>query len=119
MTLKSQTFGEELRNQRLIRRLSLRQAEDAIKKFTGGVKISNAYISQLENDVVTNPTVKILSILSQFYKVDFNYLVELINPEISTNSKRQSRSTFAITMNEVSRQEQRELIQYLGFMRSR
>ncbi len=62
------SLGETLKSSRELMRLTLRQVEDA----TG---ISNAYLSQLENEKIKKPSANVLYKLSSLYRVDLNVLL--------------------------------------------
>ena len=65
----AQILGSGLRSAREARNLSLRQVEEA----TG---ISNAYLSQLENDKVKKPSPHFLHKLAALYDVPYDLLME-------------------------------------------
>src|SRR5437763_4346708 len=69
MPSESKTLGTELRAVRELRRLSLREVEEA----TG---ISNAYLSQLENDKIKKPSPHFLHKLAGLYDVPYDVLME-------------------------------------------
>lgn len=64
------TMGQVLKSARELRGLSLRRLE----KLTG---ISNAYLSQLENDYVKEPSPHILHKLARVYEVPYRELLLL------------------------------------------
>lgn len=111
------TLGQYLGSIRLDRKMSLRQVEDATKK-----EISNAYISQLENGRVTNPSPNILHTLAEIYDVSYITLMELAGylPPTSERSD-QARHGRAATFSEhnLSKEEEAELLEYLQFLRTR
>lgn len=63
------TLGSTLKKNRESRSMTLRQVEEA----TG---ISNAYLSQLENDKIKTPSANTLFKLANLYVLDFNTLLE-------------------------------------------
>jgi len=65
------SVGEGLRLARELRKLSLRAVEDA----TG---ISNAYLSQLENDKIKKPSPFFLHKLAALYGIDYEMLMEAV-----------------------------------------
>lgn len=106
------TLGQVLKNQREIKGLSLRQVELL-------TKVSNAYLSQLENDKIKSPSVNILYKLSDFYNVEFNVLLEvagIAKKKVSSNER--SISSFALSSENLTEGEEHELIKYLKFLRS-
>ena len=66
MFMKS--LGNKLKELREIHRFTLRQVEEA----TG---ISNAYLSQLENDKIAKPSANVLYKLSNIYNVELDTLL--------------------------------------------
>tara|TARA_R110002124_G_scaffold149259_5_gene315361 strand:+ start:10099 stop:10512 length:414 start_codon:yes stop_codon:yes gene_type:complete len=107
------TLGQVLKNQREIKDLSLRQVETL-------TKVSNAYLSQLENNKVKNPSVGILHKLSSFYNIEFDSLLVaagLIKGEKAKEVK--SASSFALSSDNLTDEEQEELIDYLKYIRQK
>ena len=87
--------------------LTLRQVEEA----TG---VSNAYLSQLENNKISKPSANVLYKLSQMYKVDLDIFLAaagIIKKEDSIIHKLKV-GAFVITAD-----EEQELIKYLQFLR--
>lgn len=106
------TLGQELKNARETRKMSLREVQD----ITG---ISNAYLSQLEHDKVKKPSANILYKLSQVYKMDFDLLMAVAGIIESTDQKEgpKSLSGFALSSDELTQDEQEALAEYLKFLR--
>lgn len=106
------TLGSFLKDIRALKNLSLRHVE----AFT---KISNAYLSQLENDKIKNPSISTLHKLSDFYKIDFSDLLEVAGiAKSKKSSKKKSVSGFALSSEPLTAEEEEELIKYLKFLRS-
>jgi transcriptional regulator with XRE-family HTH domain len=110
------TLGGYLAAVRSDRGLSLRQVEEQT-----GKEVSNAYLSQLENDKVKQPSPGILHALSTVYKVDYIGLMEragyLTSQQAPVIAKRHGRAaTFADI--DLSADEETELLRFLKFMRS-
>lgn len=110
------TLGQYLSAIRSDRNLSLRQVEEAT-----GKEVSNAYLSQLENDKVKQPSPNILHALSSLYAVDYVGLMEragyLNSQEVIAVEKRHGRAaTFADI--DLSSEEETELLRFLKFIRS-
>lgn len=110
------SFGEYLIKKRNKLGLSLR----AVEKETG---ISNAYLSQLENNKIKNPSPKILFKLAKFYKISYNYLMDLIG---YPTSKTEGNGTISpsyfkntIKFDDLTEEEEEKLTEYLQFLRSR
>ena len=110
------TLGEYLRSQREGKRMSLREVEDA----TSG-DVSNAYLSQLEHDKITKPSPNILHTLSAVYGVSYATLMEkagYISPGLNPDKSKHGRvATYAV--DNLSAEEERELLEYLSWYRSR
>lgn len=113
---QASTLGRYLAAVRSDRGLSLRQVEEMTNK-----EVSNAYLSQLENDKVKQPSPNILHALSATYDIDYIGLMEragyLTPQQSSTAPKRHGRAaTFAEL--DLSTDEEAELLRFLKFMRS-
>lgn len=64
------TLGKHLASLRNAAQLSLRQVEEATNK-----EVSNAYLSQLENDKINKPSPNILHALSHVYSTSYEDLM--------------------------------------------
>lgn len=111
------TLGQYLASIRTARRLTLRQVEEATNK-----EVSNAYLSQIENDKIKQPSPNILHSLSEFYSIDYVNLMEMAgyiaSSSASSGDKRHGRvATFA--EQNLTSQEEAALVEYLQFMRTR
>lgn len=110
------TLGQYLSAVRGSRGLSLRQVEEAT-----GREVSNAYLSQLENDKVKQPSPNILHALSSLYAVDYIGLMEragYLNPhDAKSAAKRHGRAATFSDM-DLSSEEETELLRFLKFIRS-
>lgn len=111
------TLGQYLASIRADRRLTLRQVEEQSQK-----QVSNAYLSQIENGKIKNPSVNVLHTLSEIYHVDYDKLMEMagyVTPNRArSDQERHGRAATFADMN-LSDDEEHELIQYLQFLRSR
>src|SRR5689334_12893937 len=65
------TLGEYLAAIRADRKLTLREVEDATQK-----KVSNAYLSQVENDKIQKPSPNVLFALSEVYAISYAGLMQ-------------------------------------------
>jgi len=63
------SLGSALKKSRELLNLTLKEVEKA-------TKISNAYLSQLENDKIKQPSATVLYKLAAVYKLDLNDLLE-------------------------------------------
>lgn len=109
---KNKTLGHVLKQARELSELALRSVEQK----TG---ISNAYISQLENDKIKKPSADILHKLATMYKLDFNYLLQVSGLVEKSTSKNVSLGNFVFSKENLSKDEEEELVQYLKFIRKR
>lgn len=110
------TLGGYLAAVRSDRGYSLRQVEEMT-----GKEVSNAYLSQLENDKVKQPSPNVLHALSDSYSIDYIGLMEragyLTPQQSSAAPKRHGRAaTFAEI--DLTSDEEAELLRFLKFMRS-
>jgi HTH-type transcriptional regulator, competence development regulator len=111
---QKRTLGQHLAALRNAAGLTLRQVEDATDK-----EVSNAYLSQLENDKITKPSPNVLYALSQVYSTTYEDLMEragYLPANSATSGRRQARAaTFAVE--NLTPEEEKALIAYLGFIR--
>lgn len=110
------TLGKYLSAIRGDRKLTLRQVEEAT-----GKEVSNAYLSQMENGKVKQPSPNILNTLAELYNVDYKKLMELAGyiKDVSSKSveERHGRIATFSDMN-LSGEEEAALLKYLKFIRS-
>jgi len=111
------SLGQYLASIRKDRGLTLRQVEEATDK-----DVSNAYLSQIENNKIQHPSPNVLHALSEAYGIDYGYIMELaghITPsKIRGEDQRHGRvATFAD--HNLTDEEESELINYLEYLRSR
>jgi HTH-type transcriptional regulator, competence development regulator len=106
------TFGKHLARLRNATGLTLRQVEDA-----SGKEISNAYLSQLENDKITKPSPNVLRVLAGIYSTSYEDLMERAGyfPASSTEARQARVATFAVE--NLTPDEEKALIEYLAFIR--
>lgn len=104
-----QSLGRYLASLRLMSGLSLREVEQATEKV-----VSNAYLSQLENDKVNKPSPNILHALASVYSVPYEELMAKAG-YLSADPSHARAATFAI--DNVSPEEQAALMEYLAFLR--
>lgn len=111
------TLGTLLRKAREDVQMTLRAVEEATNK-----EISNGYLSQLEKGKITKPSPHTLHTLSTVLSVDYEKLMEragYIVPGKSQTSgaKHGSAATFAI--DNLSADEESELLEFLSFIRQK
>lgn len=109
-------LGEYLANVRAIKKMKLREVEEA----SGGL-VSNAYLSQLEHGRISKPSPNILHSLAEVYGVSYETLMEKAG-YIATGTTKPGRRhgrvpTFA--KESLTPEEEEELIKYLAFLRSK
>ncbi len=111
------TLGKYLASIRTDRQMTLRQVEEATNK-----EVSNAYLSQIENDKIKKPSPNILHSLAELYGISFEKLMGLAGYLMSSTKRadddRHGRvATFA--EHNLTAEEESELMQFLQFMRGR
>ena len=109
-------LGSLLADLRKAKGLSLRQVEEAT-----GKAVSNAYLSQLENGRIRKPSPNVLHHLAEVYAVPYETLMEkagyLLPPDGAQDGPRRRLAAFAI--DDLTAEEEEELLKYLAFLRSR
>jgi transcriptional regulator with XRE-family HTH domain len=104
-------LGGVLRLRREELGLSLRQVEDK----TG---ISNAYLSQVENHKITQPSPSILQKLSDLYDISYSRLLVLAgHPAVDNRGRKAVFFRTSSGLKEITREEEKELLDYLRFLR--
>jgi len=108
-------LGQYLASIRADRRMTLRQVEQATNK-----EVSNAYLSQIENGKIQQPSPNFLHILAVIYGIDYGKLMEMaghITPsEGRSKGQRHGRvATFA--EHNLTPDEEAALMDYLQFIR--
>lgn len=111
------TLGQYLASIRADRRMTLRQVEQATNK-----EVSNAYLSQIENDKIHRPSPNVLHALAVIYGIDYRKLMEMAGHIAPSKSRGQGQrhgrlATFAD--HNLSPEEEAALIDYLQYIRSR
>ena len=96
--------------------MTLREVEEATNKA-----VSNAYLSQLEHGKIVKPSPNVLHSLSQVYGLSYQTLMEKAGYVVAAQSRsdksRHGRlATLAKT--NLTKEEEEELIRYLGYLRS-
>lgn len=109
-------LGALLADLRIARGLSLREVEEAT-----GKAVSNAYVSQLENGKIQKPSPNVLHRLAEVYAVPYETLMEragyLLPSAGKASGPRRRLAVFAI--DDLTAEEEEELLKYLAFLRSR
>jgi transcriptional regulator with XRE-family HTH domain len=113
---RSSQLGPLLADLRTAKGFSLRQVEEAT-----GRAVSNAYLSQLENGKIQKPSPNVLHSLAEVYAVPYEALMEkagYLMPSEEAGARRRSRLA-AFAIDDLSAEEEEELLKYLAFLRSR
>ena len=109
-------LGRLLADLRVAKGLSLRQVEEATDHA-----VSNAYLSQLERGKIRKPSPNLLHSLAAVYAVPYEALMEkagyLLPSEDKAGARRKRLNAFAI--DDLTAEEEEELLKYLAFLRSR
>jgi len=110
------SIGATLKEARKNLNFTLRHVEEV----TG---ISNAYLSQLENDKIKSPSVNILSKLSSIYRVSLKQL--LLNANIIEKEKNKTEEDnlkfaqrVAFRAEDLSEDERKEVLRYLDYIKT-
>jgi transcriptional regulator with XRE-family HTH domain len=114
---KRSALGSLLADLRVAKGFSLRQVEQATDR-----EVSNAYLSQLEQGKIQQPSPSILHRLAAVYAIPYEALMEkagylLPSAEGDSRGRRQRLAAFAI--DDLTAEEEEELLKYLAFIRSR
>jgi transcriptional regulator with XRE-family HTH domain len=110
-------LGRLLADLRIAKGLSLREVEEAT-----GRAVSNAYLSQVEKGRIRQPSPSILHQLAAVYGVPYEALMEkagyLLPPPSGASAGRRKRLA-AFAIDDLTAEEEEELLRYLAFIRSR
>ncbi|MBX3165135.1 MAG: helix-turn-helix transcriptional regulator [Bacteroidetes bacterium] len=105
------SLGKTLKEARELIPLTLRQVEEA-------VEISNAYLSQLENDKIKKPSANVLYKLSNLYGIELNTLLGAAGIiEKTSPQKSKLLNTVALSAETLTEEEEKELLSYLKHIR--
>lgn len=107
-------LGTHLAQLRAATRLSLRQVEAATDN-----EVSNAYLSQLENNKIARPSPNVLHALARVYKTSYEDLMRragYISSDSDISRGRRGRAA-AFAIQDLTPDEEKALIDYLGFIR--
>ncbi|HKV80558.1 MAG TPA: helix-turn-helix transcriptional regulator [Candidatus Sulfotelmatobacter sp.] len=103
------SLGAHLTRLRTATGLSLRQVEEATKK-----EVSNAYLSQLENNKIVKPSPNVLHALSVVYETSYEDLMKRAG-YVSSDTAHAKAATFAV--GNLTPEEEKALLDYLAFIR--
>jgi transcriptional regulator with XRE-family HTH domain len=104
------TLGKLLKQRRELLMLTLRQVEEA-------AGVSNAYLSQLENEKIKKPSVSVMDKLARLYGMPLDDLLIASGMlhSVGTGFVKTVSSPFNGVV--LTADEEKQLIQYLGFLR--
>lgn len=105
-------LGEMLADARKRHKLTLRAVQEA-------VGISNAYLSQLENGRVREPSPVVLHKLSELYGLSYSTVMREAGYPVPKDAEEQSSSSrLAARIGDITPEEEDAVVQYLRFLRS-
>jgi len=112
-----ETLGKTLKSTRENVSLTLREVENS----TG---ISNAYLSQLENDKIKNPSANILYKLASVYKISLDSLLTasgIIEKKENISGENDNQSflekEIAFYKDKLSPDEEKEIVEFIKFIK--
>lgn len=111
-SLPKKSLGEILKESRELKGLSLRDVEEI-------TDISNAYLSQMENDKIKKPSADILHKLAGLYKIDFSFLLFSARLIEKASDLNKSFGKYVFSKENLSKEEEEELIRYLKYIRQK
>jgi transcriptional regulator with XRE-family HTH domain len=108
-----QSLGTMLKDARKQLGLSLREVETKIE-------VSNAYVSQLEGGRIKQPSPQILHKLCDLYGCSYTLALQLTGYPIPSSSKGPPvNARFLARLGKTTPEEEKALVEYLEFLRSR
>jgi HTH-type transcriptional regulator, competence development regulator len=119
---KGQSLADLLTNTRAVKRLTLRDVQEATNN-----EVSNAYLSQLETGRISRPSPNVLSALARVYGLPYEVLMEragYIAPppegsELRSASASRRGRTIEFANETLTNEEEEKLLEYLAFLRSK
>ncbi len=107
-------LGAFLSDLRRAKGFSLREVEEAT-----GKAVSNAYLSQLEKGKIQKPSPTMLHSLAEVYTVPYEALMEKAGYLMPREGKGRRQRVAAFAIDDLTVEEEEELLKYLAFLRSR
>jgi HTH-type transcriptional regulator, competence development regulator len=109
-------LGGLLADLRTAKGLSLRQVEEATDRA-----VSNAYLSQLEKGKIRKPSPHVLHVLAAVYAVPYEALMEKAGYLLPSRGGAAGcpKRLAAFAIDDLTAEEEEELLKYLAFIRSR
>jgi transcriptional regulator with XRE-family HTH domain len=112
---RANELGAVLADLRRAKGFSLRQVEEATDKA-----VSNAYLSQLEKGKIKKPSPNVLHSLAEVYAVPYETLMEKAGYLLpSEHGAGRGRRLSAFAIDDLTAEEEEDLLKYLAFLRSR
>lgn len=109
------SLGSYLKSLRKSNNLTLKYIED-------NLGISNAYLSQLENNKIKSPSIYVLTTLSNVYETPLAEILEesgIVKKPEQTQEEAQLNSRIAFSTEKMSKEEKEEVLEYLKFLKSK
>lgn len=108
----NETLGSYLKGIRRQRRLTLR----AVEERTG---ISNAYLSQLENDKISCPSPTVLHKLAKCFTISYERLMKLTGYPIEEGEQKPAFRSSYEDFENLTPEEMEKVSEYVQFLKSR
>ena len=108
----TETIGPYLKNVRKQKNLTLR----AVEERTG---ISNAYLSQLENNKISFPSPKFLNKLAALYEVSYEQLMKLAGYPVSSGKEKARAFRLESSFEDLTPDEKTKVQEYIQFLKSK
>ena len=108
----NEALGTYLKSTRKQKHLTLR----AVEEKTG---ISNAYLSQLENNKISFPSPKFLNKLAELYNVSYEQLMKLAGYPVSSSKTQSPAYRIDNSFEDLTPDEKIKVQEYIQFLRSK
>ena len=111
------TLGQYLAFIRTDRKMTLREVEEATNR-----QVSNAYLSQIENDRIRSPSPNILHCLAEIYAISFENLMDkagYLMPSTQRSEDHRHGRVATFAEYNLTPDEESQLLEYLQFLRTR
>jgi transcriptional regulator with XRE-family HTH domain len=108
----NEDLGSYLRRVRKEKALTLRDVE----KKTG---ISNAYLSQLENNRIGSPSPTILHNLAECYRISYERLMKLTGYPVYEEGQKPAFRSSTDDLENLTPEEKEKVMEYIQFLKSR
>lgn len=108
------SLGKILKESRELIPLTLRQVEEA-------TDISNAYLSQVENEKIKKPSANVLYKLANLYNIELDSLLGAsgIIEKQSAKTSKLLNANVALSASTLTKEEEEKLLEYLSFLRTK